>query len=118
MSDLIEAFKQFGAAELRMISTHDATNYEMHYVREDLEDEFTPVELHSAHRNIVANQVSSEKFSQAVDNGRLQAQQFFFEDVIAFVFPSSRYDGVLVSYDRNGSLPVTEIVEAGVEILK
>lgn len=117
MEEHIKAFKQFGEDELRMVSTHDATNYEMLYVREDLRDAFTDDELDNAHRNLVANQVSSEDFSQAVDHGGLQAQQFFFEDVLAFIFPSSRYDGVLVSYDRGVSIPVAEVVETGVDVL-
>ncbi|MFT4884831.1 MAG: hypothetical protein ACI8U4_002349 [Natronomonas sp.] len=118
MGNYIEAFKAFGEDELRMVSTHDATNYEMQYVREDLRDAFTEEELDDAHRNIIANQVSSEDFSQAVDHGGLEAQQFFFEDVIAFIFPTSRYDGVLVSYDREGSIPVADVVEAGIEVLE
>lgn len=118
MGNHIEAFKQFGEDELRMVSTHDATNYEMQYVREDLRDAFTDGELDNAHRNLVANQVSSEDFSQAVDHGGLQAQQFFFEDVLAFIFPASRYDGVLVSYDREGSIPVAEVVRTGVDVLE
>lgn len=115
MEDYVEAFREFG--DLRMISTHNATRYEMEYVRADLEDAFTAEELNEAHRNLVANQASSDSFGQAVDHGDLQAQQFFFEDVIAFVFPSSRYDGYLVSYDRTGSIPVTEVVETGIDVL-
>ncbi|WP_336133492.1 hypothetical protein [Natronomonas amylolytica] len=117
MGNYIEAFEAFGDDELRMVSTHDATNYELQYVREDLRDAFTGEELDTAHRNLVANQVSSEDFSQAVDHGRLESQQFFFEDVLAFIFPASRYDGVLVSYDREGSIPVADVVETGIEVL-
>lgn len=117
MRDHVDAFRDFGDGDLRMISNHDATRYEMEYVRDDLEDAFTAEELNEAHLNLVANQVSSDSFGQAVDHGEMQAQQFFFEDVIAFVFPSSRYDGYLVSFDRNDSIPVTEVVETGVDLL-
>jgi hypothetical protein len=117
MGDHVEVFRGFGDGDLRIVSTHNATRYEMEYVRDDLEDAFTTEELNEAHRNLVANQVSSDSFGQAVDHGDMQAQQFFFEDVIAFVFPSSRYDGYLVSYDRTESIPVTEVVETGVDVL-
>lgn len=118
MGNYIEAFKTFGEDELRMVSTHDATTYELQYVREDLQDAFTEEELDDAHRNLVANQVSSEDFGQVVDHGVLEAQQFFFEDVIAFIFPASRYDGVLVSYDRTKSIPIADVVETGIEVLE
>jgi hypothetical protein len=117
MGDYVEAFKSFGEDQLRMISTHDATRYEMEYVRDDLQDAFSTDELNEAHLNLVANQVSSTSFSQAVDHGVLKAQQFFFDDVLAFIFPASRYDGVLVSYDRDGSIPVADVVETGVDVL-
>lgn len=113
MDTLVESLKEVSSDELRIVATLKNVDYELEYVRSDLEDEYSQAELERAYQSIVANQVSSADFAQVGAFGELDAQIFFFEEIIVFLFPTSRYSGVFVSYERTDTVdqfPIRDVI--------
>lgn len=113
MATLVESFREIGNDDLRVVATLESTDYEIEYIRSDLEEAYSDVDLDEAHRNLIANQVSSADFSEVGAFGDLDAQVLFFEDIVVFLFPTSRYSAVFVSYERtdtDGSIPVRDVI--------
>lgn len=59
----------------------------------------------------MANQVSSADFSRVGPLGDLIGQMYYLDEVVVFQFPSSRYEGLFVSYDQMPSFPFTDAFE-------
>jgi len=85
----------------------------MIYIRDDLESEFSEAELDRAHRDLVANQLSAADFKENVGGSEVNCQTFLFDEKIAFLFPSSRYDSVFVSFDYQQPFPFQAVIDSG-----
>ncbi|WP_313693645.1 hypothetical protein [Halorarum halobium] len=116
MSSLVEAFKDVAGGQLRVVATLESIDYEVEYVREDLEDEYTRMDFDRAYQSMMANQVSAEDFKSVGEFGDLDCQLFLFTELIVFLFPSSRYSGVFVSFDREPQFPLLDIVDAATDV--
>lgn len=112
MGTLVGALQEVEATSLRTVATLESLDYEMRFIRDDLEDELDRGDLDHAYQSIIANQVSTDEFSQAVRTGDIEAQLFFFEKVIVFLFPASRYEGIFCSFDRSDPFPVQQVIDA------
>ena len=77
----------------------------MEFIRDDLADTYSRADFEDAYMNIIANQISADDFGHAVGFTNLQCQSFIFDEVIVFLFPSSRYDGVLATFDHEPPFP-------------
>lgn len=116
MSSLAEKFRNVEGAQLRVAATLDSLDYEMEFVREDLEGTYSSGDLDYAYNTIVANRLSANEFSQIGEFGALDCQLLIFERIIVFLFPSSRYGGLFVSFDREEPFPFLDIVETASDI--
>lgn len=112
MGTLVGALQGVETASLRTVATLESLDYEMRFIRDDLEDELDRENLDHAYQSIMANQVSTDDFSQAVRTGDIEAQLFFFEKVVVFLFPASRYEGIFCSFDRSDPFPVQQVIDA------
>lgn len=115
MGTLVGALREMEGAPLRTVATLESLDYELQFVRDDVGDELDRANLDHAYQSIMANQVSTDDFRQAVRTGDIEAQLFFFEKVIVFLFPASRYEGVFCSFDRTEPFPVQQVLEAADE---
>jgi hypothetical protein len=118
MGDIVDELAEIAGKEARFITRLESTGYELLHVRDELQEAYTREELDSAHRNLIANQVSLSDFRSVLNLGEIEAHQFFFEDVIVFLFPASRYQGLFVSYDREEPFPASKVIEAGTDALE
>lgn len=115
MGTLTEAFREVSSEDLRIVATLQTVGYEVEYVRGDLEGEYSQDDLDRAYQSLMANRVSSADFAQVGTFGDLDAQVLFFEEIIVFLFPTARYSGVFVSYDRTETadqFPIRDVIAA------
>lgn len=115
MTDLVESFREIAGVRVRVVATLETLDYEIAYGRPDLE--YTAETLDGAYRDLVANRLSADDFEKEVDLGALDAQTFLFEKAIVFLFPSSRYEAVFVSFDRTRPFPLFEVVDVADAVL-
>lgn len=110
MSDLVEAFQDIEEAQLRVVATIDSRNYEIEFIRDDLLEAYSRADFKEAYRDLIANQISADDFRQTVGFSDLNCQLFLFDETAAFLFPSSRYDSVFISFDYEHPFPLRIIV--------
>jgi len=111
MSDLVERLRAVDGAEARVVAHVGSLDFTVEYLRDDLESRYSDRDLESAYRLIMANQVTGDEFKQLIDEP-FEAQTLFFENVVAFVLPSARYEAVFASFDRTEPFPVLDIIDA------
>lgn len=111
MTDLVDTFHDVEGATPRVVATLSGIDYEIEYVQPELADAYGGEQLDRAYQAMMANQVASQDFSQVGSFGDLESQLFVFENVVVFLFPSSRYEGVFVSFDHGQPFPFSEVVE-------
>lgn len=110
MPTLAEAFRAVDGGRVRVVARLESFAYEVEFVREDLAG--ADADLDAAHNSLVANQISAADFGEATGLGDLQCQVMVFPESFAFLFPSSRYGGVFVSFDREDPFPFDAVVDA------
>lgn len=115
MNDIVTAFKGIDA-ELRVVALLGSKTWEIEYIRDELEETYTDADFEEAYRDLMANQISSADFSQVGPMGDLIGQMYYLEEVIVFQFPSSRYEGVFVSFDQAESFPVGTVFQVAEEL--
>lgn len=115
MSGLVEAFRGVDA-DLRIVASLRSTEWEMEFVRADLEGTYDDTDLENAYRSLMAAQVSVDDFGKVGSFGAFEAHQYYFGDIVVFQFPSSRYEAVFVSYDREDPFPVHDVLETAAEV--
>lgn len=101
---------------LRIIVTFASTDWETEYIRDDLDGTYTEEDFEETYREHVASQVASENLSDTVVGGDFVGEMLLFEDIVVFQFPSSRYEGIFVSYDWTESFPTNAVFEAAEEL--
>lgn len=109
MSTVVEALHDVDGADARVVAHLDSVDFTLDYIRDDLESRYSDADLDEAYRLIMANQVSSGQFEQLIGR-EFEAQALFFDGVLVLVCPSARYEAVFASFDRDGRLPVDELV--------
>lgn len=115
MSDLVEAFRSVDA-DLRILATLRPTSWQVEWTRADLQGTYDESDLEDAYRSLMAAQVSVDDFGKVGSFGEFRAQQYVFEEIVVFQFPSSRYEAVFASYDREDPFPVQEVLETRADV--
>jgi hypothetical protein len=64
----------------------------------------------------MANQVSSADFSEVGPIGDIIGQMYYLDEVVVFQFPSSRYEGIFLSFDQNNPFPVNDVFDVAEEL--
>lgn len=94
---------------LRMVARLESVDFELEYVRDDLQGKFSAETLEKAYQTVMGNMVSSHDFTQIADGKGLESEVFILETKIVFIFPASRYEGYFVSFDRADSVSILAI---------
>ena len=105
MDDVVREFRDIDA-DMRLVLTLSAVSWDLAYLRDDLEDVYTDADFDATYREHMGNQISSDNMRQTVNGGTYFGQMYLLEDIVIFQFPPSRYEAIVVSYDRNGTAPV------------
>lgn len=110
MTDLVDEFLEVDEG-LRVLAKHRTTSYEIDYIRDDLQGQYSDSYLRDSYRSLMGNQATSADFGKEGVLGDLVAQQYVFENVIMFQLPAARYEGLFVSYDRTDDFPINAVLE-------
>jgi hypothetical protein len=111
MSQIADTLRGVDGADARVIAHLDSLDFTVEYIREDLESEYSDADLEEAYQLLMANQVTGDDFKDLI-NEEFRAQTLFFENVVALVLPSARYEAVFASFDRTEPFPVIDLIEA------
>jgi hypothetical protein len=110
MSTIAEAILTFEGPTPRVVADLRNINFEIEYVRDDVEDLYSETDLEEAYQLIMSNQVTGDDFKRLVGRTRYNAQTLFFDDIVVFLFSSDRYEAVFASFDYDDDFPVNELV--------
>ena len=106
----VDAFREVDAA-LRTVVTLGKTTWDTAYMRDDVANAYSEADLDAAYRELMATQTSSDDFNRLIEFGDLEAQIYLFEELVAFQFPTARYESIYVSYDRAEPFPFFAIAD-------
>jgi len=110
MSSVAAAVRNFEGYTPRVVADLKGTTWEVEFIRDDVAGSYSEDELEEAYQLIMANHVAGDDFKSLIGEGQFNAQTLFFEDIVAYFFPSKRYEGVFASFDYGGDFPVNELV--------
>ncbi|MDS0298130.1 hypothetical protein NDI76_05200 [Halogeometricum sp. S1BR25-6] len=116
MSKIADAVWNFEGFTPRVVADLRSVDWQIEYIRDDVERIYSDEDLDDAYKLIMANHVSGDDFKTLIGKRRFDAQTLFFEDVVVFFFPSDRYEGVFASFDYDGEFPVNELVRRVSEV--
>lgn len=111
MSRVAKEIQEFAEATPRVVADLDSVDFEIKFMRDDVEDQYSTADLDEAYHLVMANQVSSDDFKQLIGEAQFSAQSLIFDTVIVFIFPSDRYQAVFASFDYEGDFPVAKLVQ-------
>ena len=115
MTTVPEALEDVEGTSPRVIARLESLDFEIEYMRDDVEGRYSEAELEEAYRLIMANQITGDDFKELIGKGRYEAQTLFFEDVVVCLFPSERYEAVFASFDYDDDFPVIDLVRRATE---
>jgi len=111
MSEITDVIREFEASTPRVVADLRSITWEIRYVRDDVEGLYSDSDLDEAYQLIMANQITGDDFKSLIGEQTFNAQTLFFDDIVVFLFPADRYEGVFASFDYDGEFPVSELVE-------
>lgn len=97
--------------DLRAVASFGKLDYDVAYIRDDVSENYTREGLDELYRNLVSDGIANDEIGQRMSVGDQQARVKVFEDVIVLIFPSSRYEGVFASVDRDPDVSILEIID-------
>ncbi|WP_435186863.1 hypothetical protein [Halobellus sp. EA9] len=112
MSDVAEAVRDFEGYTPRVVADLQNVDFEIEYMREDVETLYSDVELEEAYQLIMGNLVTSDDFKSLIGEQECRVQTLFFDEILVFIFPSERYQAVFASFDYEEDFPVNQLVQA------
>jgi hypothetical protein len=115
VEDFIDRINKVSDDSLRMIARLESVDFELEFVREDLEGKFSEETLEKAYQTVMGNMVSSHDFTQIADGKGLESEVFILETKIVFIFPASRYEGYFISFDRDDAVSILAVNDAARE---
>ena len=99
VDDLLE---EFGDG-LRVVATYENDVYDLHHMREDIQQEYSKAEIDRVFRQISIEGMGYENFQQLFHVGQLECAIYGFERALIFHFPPDPFHGLVVSIDRDVS---------------
>lgn len=96
---------------LRIVASIDSLDYEIEYIRDDLEGGLSDDQFNKIYQSIVVEGLAGRDIGTVAGVGNQEAQIVLYEDVVLFIFPTEKYESVMVSTDRDGSTPIADVVE-------
>lgn len=102
---------------LRSVATYENQSYEMHYFREDVETDYTEVELARLYEQVEIEGMGYDHFQELFHTGRLEYAIYGFETALMFHFPTGAFSGLFVAIDRDVELNPQNVIESCTSIL-
>lgn len=116
MSEMIDQFRSVDETALRVIAMLDSKGYRIAFIRDGLLSGYDEADLQNMHFDLLSNLISVDDFKNMSQLGGLDCQLFLFEAAVVFIFPSTRYSCLYISYDRTDPFPMMKVVEAAKQV--
>jgi hypothetical protein len=106
---IVERVREHVGTHLRAVVTYSDTDYELIYLRSDLDDEYGVERIDRIHRELVLEGIGREYLEDLFDAGPLRCSMHGFEEAMTFHFadPDS---GLFVSVDSAAEVPLKSFV--------
>lgn len=111
MNTAAEQFDDIDGVSLRLVASLETGGYDIEYMRDDLKERYVVKVLDEMYLDMVSQQVALDNIKNISGAGAFESTMITFEDRIFFLFPSSRYTALLVSFDRVDPFPVDAVHE-------
>jgi len=97
--------------DLRAVASFGKLDYDVTYIRDDVSERYSREGLDELYRSLVSDGIANDEIGQQMAVGDQQARVKVFENVIVLVFPSSRYEGVFASIDRDPDVSILDVID-------
>lgn len=111
VEEFIDELRSVAGGDLRAVASFGKLDYDVAYIRDDVRERYSRAGLDELYRPLVSDGIANDQIGQRMAVGDQQARIKVFEDVIVLIFPSSRYEGVLVSFDRDPDFPILDVID-------
>ncbi|WP_256390698.1 hypothetical protein [Natronoarchaeum rubrum] len=111
VEEFSDELQSMAGEDLRAVATFGKLDYDVAFIRDDVRERYSRERLDELYRNLVSDGIANDEIGQQMAVGEQQARIKVFENVIVLVFPSSRYEGVFVSIDRDPDVPILDIID-------
>lgn len=95
---------------LRSITEYDDRDYTIHYIREDIEANYSPDEIEDIIEELVLGSLGAAHFESLFDAGNFECSIFGFKEAVMFHFLRSDTQGVFITVDRDVNLNLDEFI--------
>lgn len=99
VATLVDDLRELVGDALRVVATYEQDEYEIHYVREDVEDLVSAKDIERIHREMVLEGFSREYLEDLFGAGDLECTVFGFRETVAMHFAGPDHRGLYVAVD-------------------
>lgn len=97
---------------LRSVTRYGETDYEMIYLRENVEAIYTEAEFDEIFEDLRLEGWGRDTLEELFNAGMLECSIYGFEEAMMFHFVSNGFEGALVTYDRGADVETEQFIEA------
>jgi len=115
MEETVRAFQDV-AADLRLVMTMSHTDWDLKYIRDNLESVYSESDLEETYREHMGAQIATENIGNIIETDEFHAQAYLFDNILVFQFPRTRYECLLATYDWDQSFPIKDVAAAAEEV--
>ncbi|UPV73800.1 hypothetical protein M0R89_14795 [Halorussus limi] len=118
-SELTRTLRTEVGDALRMVAVYEETEFDHLYLRDDLDSQYSRVDLEALRREIIVLGLGREKVDEVTASGSLRRIVYETEDVFAVQTPTDTHTGVFVSFDsskRTRLFDVIDVIRDRVEV--
>ncbi|MDY6779974.1 MAG: hypothetical protein SV760_05415 [Halobacteria archaeon] len=115
---LVEFLKQEVGDKLRAVGKYDKDGYDILYIRDDAADQFSQSDIEDIHHEMVLKGLGNQRIESLFNNDNLDCSIYQFDDKIRLHFVHEDYRGTYVSFDFDGEVNPSKIVEECKQIVE
>lgn len=108
---LLEYLRESLGDSLRAVGRYDKEGYDPIYLREDVVDAYDSEDIEEIHHEMVLKGLGNQHLETLFKGDDLDCSIYQFEDKVRLHFVRGDYRGLYVSFDWNGSVNPSKIVE-------
>ncbi len=115
--DLVDLLKDEVGDRLRAVGEYDKDDYYVLYIREDVAEEFTQEDIGEIHHEMVLKGLGNQHIESLFDDEPLECSIYQFKSIARLHFVKEDYLGYYVSFDYDGNVNPSKIVDECKELL-
>lgn len=109
--ELVAALRDRAGDDVRVVGTHDDSDWEIAYMRDDLRDAYSTASVDDIADDLVFDALGVEQQESLYELGDLRATVRLFDDGFVVHVPVADHEGVLVSLGEDADLRGRDVVE-------